>query len=96
MSFGRHGEIFSEGTRSKGQKRPESRPRPSVGTSFRLAIPWLVALQQSRPRFANWVPVSIRRLGESRNSQSTVHCLLTVCLTPGGRFIPSPAPFYIR
>ena len=37
------------GTRSKGQKRPESRSRPSVGMSFRLAIPWPVALQQSRP-----------------------------------------------
>ena len=49
MSFGRQGEIFSEGTRSKGQKRPESRPRPSVGMSFRLAIAWPVALQQSRP-----------------------------------------------
>ena len=49
MSFGRHGEIFSEGARSKGRKRPESHCRPSVGMSFRLAIPWPVALQQSRP-----------------------------------------------
>jgi hypothetical protein len=61
MSFGRHGEIFSEGTRSKGQKRPESCPRPSVGTSFRLAIPWLVALQQSRP--------PLRQLGASINQR---------------------------
>ncbi len=49
MSFGRHREIFSEGIRSKGRKRPESRCQPSVGMSFRLAIPWPVALQQSRP-----------------------------------------------
>ena len=62
MSFGRHREIFSEGTRSKGQKRPESRPRPSVGMSFRLAIPWPVALQQSRP--------PLRQLSASFNQRS--------------------------
>jgi len=49
MSFGRHEEIFSEENKSKGRKRPESSFQPSVGTSFQLAIPWPVALQQSRP-----------------------------------------------
>jgi hypothetical protein len=49
MSFGGMGKSFPMETRSKGRKRPESRCRPSVGMSFRLAIPWPVALQQSRP-----------------------------------------------
>jgi hypothetical protein len=49
MSFRGMGKSFPMETRSKGRKRLESRCRPSVGMSFRLAIPWPVALQQSRP-----------------------------------------------
>jgi len=72
-------------TRSKDRQRLESRWRPSVGMSFRLAIPWPVALQQSRPPLRQLRASVNQSLWESRNFQSTVHCLLTVFLTPGGR-----------
>jgi osmotically-inducible protein OsmY len=79
MSFRRHGEIFSEGTRAKGQKRPESRSRPNVGMSFRLAIPWPVALQQSRPPLRQLrASVHQRSLGVEKfsvNGTLSLNCL---------------------
>lgn len=53
MSFFRHEEIycndgFTDPARRAGER--ELRPSPPiVGMSFRLAIPWRVALQQSPP-----------------------------------------------
>jgi hypothetical protein len=35
---------MGDGVRSKDRKRLQSRSRPNVGSSFRLAIPWPVAL----------------------------------------------------
>ena len=57
MSFRGMGKSLPMGTRSKDRQRPESRCRPYIGMSFRLAIPWLVALQQSQP--------PLRQLGAS-------------------------------
>ena len=57
MSFRGMGKSLPMGTRSKDRQRPESRCRPYIGMSFRLAIPWLVALQQSQ--------LPLRQLGAS-------------------------------
>ena len=57
MSFRGMGKSFPIDTGSKDRQRPESRCRPYIGMSFRLAIPWLVALQQSQP--------PLRQLGAS-------------------------------
>jgi len=79
MSFGRHEEIFSEENKSKGRKRPESSFQPSVGTSFQLAIPWPVALQQSRPPLRQlWASVNDSCLGVEKfsvNGTLSLNCL---------------------
>ena len=89
MSFGRHEEIFSEENKSKGRKRPESSFQPSVGRVSSWLFLGRLLSSRADLRFTNCVPVFIRGLWESRSFQSTVHCLLTVCLTPGGKFIHS-------
>ena len=67
------------GTRSKDRQRPESRCRPCIGMSFRLAIPWLVALQQSQPPLrqlpasVNHGPVRVEKF--SVNRTLSLNCL---------------------
>src|SRR6185503_7082789 len=86
MSFGRHEEIFSEENKSKGRKRPESSFQPSVGRVSSWLFLGRLLSSRADLRFTNCVPVFIRGLWESRSFQSTVHCLLTICLPPGGKF----------
>ena len=81
MSFRGMGESFPMETRPKDRKRSESRCRPSVGMSFRLAIPWLVALQQSQPPLrqlrASVNQGSVRVEKFSVNGTLSLNCLST-------------------
>ena len=98
MSFRGMGESLPMGTRSKDRQRPESRCRPCIGMSFRLAIPWLVALQQSQPPLrqlpasVNHGPVRVEKFSVNRtlslnclsHSRGQVHFRLIpiFCLVP--------------
>ena len=79
MSFRGMGKSLPMGTRSKDRQRPESRCRPYLGMSFRLAIPWLVALQQSQPPLrqlpasVNQGPVRVEKF--SVNGTLSLNCL---------------------
>ena len=79
MSFRGMGKSLPMGTRSKDRQRPESRCRPCIGMSFRLAIPWLVALQQSQPPLrqlpasVNQGPVRVEKF--SVNGTLSLNCL---------------------
>ena len=79
MSFRGMGKSLPMGTRSKDRQRPESRCRPYIGMSFRLAIPWPVALQQSQPPLrqlpasVNQGPVRVEKF--SVNGTLSLNCL---------------------
>ncbi len=52
-----------------------STPRPIVSMSFQLAIPWRVALPQSRLRFTNREPLCGKPPLLASKNQRTVNCV---------------------
>jgi hypothetical protein len=87
MSFLRHEEIYQSdvgvcvwlvrGDRSAGA------PHLIVLMSFRLAIPWTVALQQSRPPLRQPCPVSERKVWLATIFQRMVMTVTKSCLRQG-------------
>ena len=79
MSFLRHQEIFPP------MGAPASRPTPPliVWMSFRLAIPWRVALQQGPAPLRQPFTFCMQRFHRTMSFHRTACCGLTGCLSRG-------------
>jgi hypothetical protein len=84
MSFSRHGEIYRSdvGWQSRERLRPRSR-RSSASMSLQPAIPWRVALPQSRLRFTGQDQDAVMSSYRSIEFQRTANTVLTVCVSQG-------------
>src|ERR1700687_131013 len=79
MSFLRHREIYP----SDGGLTLWAKPPLIVWMSFRLAIPWRVALQQCPPPLHQPATFCYDHLRSSTWFQRTATCPSFLCLTPG-------------
>ena len=84
MSFLRHEEIYQSDVMVLGLDGAGRlyccAPHLIVSMSFRLAIPWTVALQQSRPPLRQPGPVSERSKALATIFQRMVTSVTTTCL----------------
>jgi hypothetical protein len=84
MSFLRHEEIYQSDVMVLGLDGAGRlyccAPHLIVSMSFRLVIPWTVALQQSRPPLRQPGPVSAKRVWLATICQRMATSVTTTCL----------------
>ncbi len=83
MSFLRHGEIYRSDGWVKSGSGEVAAPCLIVSMSLRLAIPWPVALQQSRPPLHQPGPLCPQPPGSTMIFQRMAKAGLTACLSLG-------------
>ncbi len=83
MSFLRHREIYRSDGGTEAGSGEVAAPCLIVSMSLRLAIPWPVALQQSRPPLHQLGPLCTQPAGKTTIFQRMAKAGLTACLSLG-------------